>query len=132
MPRPIVVTGGLYFVDDSYIRFGTDPTGRRVPHKERRVVLVVSGTKTASDPAWPLVLICPCSSQRTLATPFCVLLPTDQAPGLKKTWIRVPALMPLAKEFLQDFIQPVQEDILQEVQARIAEYLGLLDDPDDA
>lgn len=52
------------------------------------------------------------------------------SPALKRTWVRVPALMPLANTRLQDYIQALDEDKFQEVQARVAEYLGLLDDAD--
>lgn len=38
--------------------------------------------------------------------------------------------MPLANTRLQDYIQALDEDKFQEVQARVAEYLGLLDDAD--
>jgi mRNA-degrading endonuclease toxin of MazEF toxin-antitoxin module len=127
MPRPSVLTGGMYYVEDSLIRFPGEGAGR-TPHVERRVVVVISGAATASDTGWPFVVVCPFSSQTKLKTRFCVPIPADQAPSLKKTWVRVPALSPLAKTDLQDFIQPLSEDRFREVQARVAQYLGFLDD----
>ena len=105
------------------------PDDDREYHAERRPVLVVSGSLTNSDATWPFVLACPLSSSTTRKTRYCVKLSAEEAAG-KKTWVRVPAVQPLLKAQLQDMVQTIDEGRLEEVHARIVQYLGLFPDAD--
>ncbi|WP_169789136.1 hypothetical protein [Nonomuraea candida] len=45
---------------------------------------------------------------------------------IKKCWIRVPVVQPLMKTALEDRTGALDEDLLTQVQGRVAQYLGLL------
>lgn len=87
---------------------------------------MVSGSETNSDRTWPFVLVCPLSSSTHHKTRYCVKLSASEAG--KKTWVRVPAVQPLLKGALEDMMQTLSEERLQEVHARVVEYMGLLVD----
>ena len=89
---------------------------------------MLSGDTTNDDPAWVTVLVVPLSSSTTRRTRFCVKLSVGEGNLSKKTWARVPAVQPLAKAHLQDFSGPLPVDKLEQIQARLFEYMGLTDD----
>lgn len=60
-------------------------------------------------------------------TRFCVKLADGEANVSKKCWIRIPAVQPMEKGHVQDHTGVMSEQRLHEVQARLVEYLGLLD-----
>lgn len=125
MATPVV--GGIYIVRDGALTL--PPNDRRDVHPTRPVV-VLSRPDTNVDPNWPVVLVCPLSSSTGLKTRFCVKLAAGEANSNKKTWIRVPAVQPLLKSELGSHTGTLDQDKLEEVQARLLEYLGLDDDPD--
>lgn len=69
------------------------------------------------------------SGSTTYKTRFDVKLAAGEAGTSKKCWIRVPATQPLLKSDLEDLTGKLQASKLSEVQARLVEYLGLIDTP---
>ena len=67
------------------------------------------------------------SSETTRKTRFCVKIPADEANSGRKTWARVPAVQPLLKADLQDRFGLLPAARVEEVQARLFQYLGLSD-----
>ncbi|WP_436762857.1 type II toxin-antitoxin system PemK/MazF family toxin [Streptosporangium sp. V21-05] len=124
MPGPYLA-GGVYLVSDKSLRLV--PEEERVVHDERRPVAVVTGTESNGDPEWPFVLVCPVSGSTSRRTRFDVQLAKGQGGAIKKCWIRIPAVQPLLKSALEDRSGPLNEDLLTQVQGRLAQYLGLLD-----
>lgn len=124
MPGPYIV-GGVYLVTDKTVRLF--PEEDRVIHDERRPVVVVSGAQSNCDPDWPFVLACPISGSTSRRTRFDVQLAKGQGGVVKKCWIRIPAVQPLTKSVLEDRTGILDEDLLTQVQGRLAQYLGLLD-----
>ncbi|GIH98760.1 type II toxin-antitoxin system PemK/MazF family toxin [Planobispora takensis] len=124
MPGPYMA-GGVHLVSDKALRL--IPEEERVVHDERRPVVVVTGTETNGDPAWPFVLICPISGSTSRRTRFDVQLAKGQGGAVKKCWIRIPAVQPLMKSALEDRTGMLDEDLLTQLQGRLAQYLGLLD-----
>jgi mRNA-degrading endonuclease toxin of MazEF toxin-antitoxin module len=123
MRNPVVI-GGVYYVADDIISL--PPNDDRDIHEERRTVIVVTGPETNSDSDWDFVLIVPTSGSTSRRTPFCVKLAAGQGNLTKKCWARVPAVQPLLKSDLQDHCGVIPEQPLKEIQARLAEYMGLL------
>jgi len=126
MPAP--VTGGLYLVADSKLTLV--PKEKRQVHDERRRFLVLSGAETNSDEKWPVVLGCPVSASTTYKTRFDVQLAYGEAGVTKKCWIRIPANQPLLKDDLEDLTGTLPPGRLEEAQARLLEYLGLVEPTD--
>jgi mRNA-degrading endonuclease toxin of MazEF toxin-antitoxin module len=124
--RPLVTAGGVYYVTDDKIRLL--PEEQRELHDHRRPALVVSGFSANSDPDWLFVLICPISGSTRHRTRYDVQLAAGQGGVVKKCWVRVPAIQPLMKDRLGDRLGNVDGRLLSQVQARIAQYVGLLDD----
>ncbi|WP_157520913.1 type II toxin-antitoxin system PemK/MazF family toxin [Herbidospora daliensis] len=124
MPGPYVA-GGVYLVNDKVVRLL--PEDKRVVHDERRMVVVVTGGGPNRDPDWPVVLICPISGSTRQRTAFDIQLARGQGGATKKCWIRIPAVQPLMKSVLEDRTGALDENLLTQVQARLAQYLGLLD-----
>ncbi|MFB4275304.1 type II toxin-antitoxin system PemK/MazF family toxin [Nonomuraea sp. MTCD27] len=118
------MSGGVYLVGDKEVRL--IPEEERVVHDERRPVVVVTGGGTNSDTSWPFVLACPISGSTSRRTRFDVHLARGQGGVVKKCWIRVPAVQPLLKTALEDRTGTLDEDLLTQVQGRLAQYLGLL------
>ncbi|GAA4522600.1 hypothetical protein GCM10023096_49580 [Nonomuraea ferruginea] len=123
MPAPYVA-GGVYLVSDKTLRL--IPEEERVVHDERRPVVVVTGGQSNGDPDWPFVLVCPVSSSTSRRTRFDVQLARGQGGVIKKCWIRVPAVQPLMKSVLEDRTGTLDEDVLTQIQGRLAQYPGLL------
>jgi mRNA-degrading endonuclease toxin of MazEF toxin-antitoxin module len=126
MPAPL--TGGLYLVADSKLTLL--PKEKRQVHDERRRFVVLSGAETNSDEKWPVVLGCPVSASTTYKTRFDVQLAHGEAGVTKKCWIRIPANQPLLKEDLEDLTGTLPPGRLEEAQARLLEYLGLVEPTD--
>lgn len=120
----VAVIGGLYLVADSKLTLL--PEEERQVHDERRRFIVLSGSDTNSEPEWPLVLGCPVSASTRYKTPFDVKLAAGEAGATKKCWIRVPAAQPLLKKDLEDLTGTLSAIRLQEAQARLLQYLGLV------
>lgn len=120
---PAIIVGGLYMVVDEKITLL--PKEERQVHEERRRFVVLSG-ETNSDQEWPLVLGCPVSASTSFRTRFDVKLAAGEAGATKKCWIRIPATQPLLKTDLEDLTGTLKADRLQEVQARLLQYLGLI------
>jgi mRNA-degrading endonuclease toxin of MazEF toxin-antitoxin module len=121
LPSPVYV-GGIYLVDDRALRL--IPEEERVVHDARRPVVVLSGSDTNNDPGWPFLLACPLSSSTRRRTRFDVQLAVGQGNVTKKTWVRIPAIQPLIKSSLQDRQGTLDERLLSQIQARLAQYLG--------
>lgn len=120
------VIGGLYLVADS--KLSLLPEQERQVHDERRRFVVLSGSETNSEPEWPAVLGCPVSGSTRCRTRFDVLLAYGEANVTKKCWIRVQAVQPLLKSDLQDLTGILTGARLQETQARLLQYLGLINE----
>lgn len=121
--RPII--GGIYWVDDSDVSL--PPNDQRKLHP-KRTVLVLSGPDSNFDPTWELVLVAPLSSETARKTKFCVKLAQGDGNVMKKCWVRVPAVQPLLKTHLRDHLGVVPAEKLEEVQARLFDYMGLADE----
>lgn len=120
-----VLVGGIYLVKDGEIRL--IPEDKRQIHTERRPVVVVSGGASNSDEDWPFILACPLSTSTTRRTKYDVQLNMGQGNVSKKTWIRIPAVQPLMKTDLQDHTGVLPGRILEEIQARLVQYMGMFD-----
>lgn len=119
-----VVIGGLYLVADWKLKLL--PAEERQVHDERRRFVVLSGSETNSEPDWPAVLGCPVSASTRYKTQFDVRLAFGEAGAAKKCWIRVPAMQPLLKQDLEDLTGTLSAGRLEETQARMLQYLGLI------
>ena len=74
----------------------------------------------------------PISSSTARKTGYCVKLNAGEGGLVKKGWVRVIAVQPLLKSDLQDRLGVVPAERLEEVQARLFQYLGLpIDDLDE-
>jgi mRNA-degrading endonuclease toxin of MazEF toxin-antitoxin module len=123
---PPIVAGGVYLVRDE--RLTLLPEEERTLHNERRRFVVLSA-ETNSELGWPLVLGCPISGSTSHRTRFDVKLGAGEAGTTKRCWIRVPALQPLLKVDLEDLTGKLDESKLEELYARVVEYLGLTSPP---
>ncbi|GIE92298.1 type II toxin-antitoxin system PemK/MazF family toxin [Actinoplanes regularis] len=127
-----VIHGGVYLVKDSAITL--PPNDERQVHDERRPVVVLSGPNTNSFAGWRTVLVAPVSSSTSLKTGYCVKISAGEGGLPKKCWVRVLAVQPLLKSDLEDRLGVLPGDRLEEIQARLFQYLGLpiedLDEPD--
>lgn len=121
-----VVVGGVYLVSDNCLTL--PPERAREIHETRRPFLVLSGPAHNGDPDWPVVLGCPLSSSTSWRTGLCVKIAAGEAGSDRKTWVRIPALQPLMRSDLQDLQGTLSTERLEEVQARVLEYMGLLSD----
>lgn len=121
-----IIRGGVYLVDDKELRL--IPEEQRVVHDARRPVVVVSGAKTNPEESWPFVVICPISGSTSKRTRFDVQLAPGQGGVAKKCWIRIPAMQPAMKSVLEDRSGVLEERLLAQIDVRISQYLGLLDD----
>jgi mRNA-degrading endonuclease toxin of MazEF toxin-antitoxin module len=119
-----VVVGGLYFVRDDAFRLPPEP--ERQVHSERRPFLVLSGSDTNSDDEWRIASGCPLSSSTRYHTHLDVKMAAGEAGLPKKCWVRVHALQPVMKSDLEDHLGVLGAERLQEVQARVLQYLGLI------
>jgi mRNA-degrading endonuclease toxin of MazEF toxin-antitoxin module len=119
-----VIIGGVYLIKDELIRLL--PEEKREVHVTRRPAVVISGPATNGEAEWPVVLVCPISGSTTHRTRYDVQLAAGQGGATKKCWIRVPAVQPLLKTHLQDRAGILDERLLSQVQARLAQYLGLV------
>lgn len=125
-----VINGGVYYVKDSAISL--PPNDGRKYHDERRPVVVLSGPNTNSFAGWRTVLVAPISTSTSLKTQYCVRLGANEGGLPKKCWVRVVALQPLLKSDLQDRLGVLSAERLEEVQARLFQYMGLyIEDLDD-
>lgn len=118
-----VVIGGVYYVKDSAITL--PPNDERNFHDERRPVVVLSGPDTNSNGGWRIVLVAPISSSSSLKTGFCVKLAAGDGGVVKKCWVRVVAIQPLLKSDLGDRLGVLPAGRLEEIQARLFQYMGL-------
>ncbi|MDG4803738.1 MULTISPECIES: type II toxin-antitoxin system PemK/MazF family toxin [Micromonospora] len=119
-----VVQGGIYWVTDTDISL--PPNHDRKTHP-RRPVVVLTGPDTNSHAGWRFVLVAPISSESTRKTVYCVKLSAGEGNVASKCWVRVPAVQPLMKDQLTDMIGILPAQRLEEIQARLWQYLGLVD-----
>lgn len=124
-----VVHGGIYYVDDSKITL--PPDSDRSYHESRRPVVVLSGPETNGKRSWQTVLAAPVSSSTSRKTSYCVRLAAGEGGMSKKCWVRVVAVQPLLKSDLGDRTDVLRPVRLEEIQARLFQYLGVLDDPEE-
>lgn len=101
-------------------------------HTTRRSVIVVSdqnqihGTNSWSSNVWPSVLIVPISTQERLKTAFDVEIPYGEGNLGTRGWARIPALQLIDKDYLEDMSGQIRLEKLEEITARILDYLGIL------
>lgn len=125
-----VINGGVYYVKDPVISL--PPNDDRSIHEERRPVVVLSGPNTNSFAGWRTVLVAPISSSTSLKTQYCVKLSAGEGGLTKKCWVRVVAVQPLLKSDLEDRLGVLPAERVEEIQARLFQYMGLyIDDLDD-
>lgn len=122
---PAIVAGGVYVVDDNALSL--PPNDNRTYHQSRPLI-VISGSTTNSDPNWPTALVVPTSSSTQMRTRFCVKLGHGEGGLDRKTWARVPAAQPLMKSELTTNLGIISGVLLEEIHARLLEFMGLLDD----
>ena len=120
---PQLSAGGVYFVKDELITLL--PEEDREAHEERRPVVVLSGSKTNDDAVWRTVLCCPISGSTSRKTAYCVALAYGEANMTKKCWIRVPAIQPLMKDHLEDYVGALPPEKLRLLHLRLVQYMGL-------
>ena len=89
--------------------------------------MVLSRQDKNNDPEWRIVLVAPLSSETGRKTEFCVKINVGEGGSSKKTWVRVPAVQPLAKNLLGDHTGVLPEEKLKQVRASLLHYLGMLD-----
>ncbi|WP_432086144.1 type II toxin-antitoxin system PemK/MazF family toxin [Streptomyces sp. bgisy095] len=121
-----VYAGGVYYVVDDKLRL--IPDEERQLHDTRRPVVVMTGPTANGDIRWPFVLVCPISGSTSRKTRYDVQLAAGQGGVTKKCWIRVPAVQPLMKDKLGDRLGTLDERVLSQAQARLAQYLGMIED----
>lgn len=115
--------GGVYWFPDDKLTL--PPNSQRNLHP-RRPVIVVSSDVTNHDRGWPTVLIVPASSSTSLHTEFCLKLNKGDGGLDKKTWARVPAVQPVLKADLEDFVGRLSPDLLEQLYARLVRFMGLI------
>lgn len=120
----MAIHGALYLVSDKAISMPPEDT--RNLHQERRYFLVLSGSDSNSDPTWPIVFGCPLSSARDFNTIYDVKLAAGEGNVVKKCWVRVTLAQPLAKADLQDRAGTLTASRLEEVQAKLLWYMGMI------
>jgi mRNA-degrading endonuclease toxin of MazEF toxin-antitoxin module len=118
-----IQTGGVYWVDDRTL---TLPPNDIRDYHDRRPVVVLSSDVTNVDSAWKTVLIVPTSSSTKLWTRYCVKLGMGVANLDRKTWARVPAIQPILKADLSDYLGALPSEKLEEIQGRLLDFMGLL------
>ena len=123
---PEVRTGDVYLVRDE--RISLLPDSDRNIHSERRPFVILSNNQKNSQQNWPVVLGCPISSSTKYRTEYDFKLGHGEAGVTKKCWITVPALQRLLKEDLEDKQGALDASQLEEVQAAVLDYMGLLSD----
>jgi mRNA-degrading endonuclease toxin of MazEF toxin-antitoxin module len=128
MISSLVVNGGVYYVNDTALSL--PPNDDRTYHEARRPVVVLSGPDTNSNRGWRTVLVAPISSSTSLKTGFCVKLSAGEGGLTKRCWVRVVAIQPLMKSDLGDRLGVLGGDRLEEIQARLFQYMGLADEVD--
>lgn len=122
-PRP----GGVYLVADRDLSL--PPKDDRLVHEERRPVVVLSGLSTNGDTSWPVVLVVPLSTSTSRRTRFCVKIGAGEGNVTKRTWARVPAVQPLAKDSLQDHLGVLPAERLEQIHAKLLQYMDVIDLP---
>ena len=127
MKMPVI--GGVYLVADEALSL--DDGQPRNVHDARRPFVVLSADNYNNDPAWRVVLGCPTSKSTSFRTDLCVKLNAGDANVPKKCWVRIPALQGIARSSLEDMTGVLPPDKLQEVQMRVLQFLGLIDDEED-
>ncbi|MXW41515.1 MAG: type II toxin-antitoxin system PemK/MazF family toxin [Acidimicrobiia bacterium] len=118
-----IIAGGVYYVADDKLTLL--PESKRTKHEERRPFVVISGQTQNNDSGWPLVLGCPISSSTTQRTRFCIKLFQGEANLSKKSWIRVPAIQPLSKGDLEDFLGTISKVAAENLMASILKYMDV-------
>ena len=88
-------------------------------------MVVLSGPNTNSSAGWRTILVAPLSSATSLKTGFCVKVSAGEGGVARKCWVRVIAIQPLLKSDLQDRLGVLPAERLEEIQARLFQYLGL-------
>ena len=119
--------GDVFLVADRLLNL--PPTSDRKVYPDARPrPFVVLSYLNGPIPDLPTVLGCPISSETTRWTPLCVKLGAGEAGLSRKSWIRIPALQPVAKEDLYSgkLIGRLHQDKIDIAQQRILLYLGLL------
>lgn len=122
----LVVNGGIYYVKDAALTL--PPNDDREIHETRRPVIVLSGPSANSNRGWLFVLVAPISSSTSRKTHLCVKLSAGEGGLSKKGWVRTAAIQPLLKEDLSDQLGVVNAERLEQIHARLFQYMGLIDD----
>lgn len=90
------------------------------------------GRDANSLAGWRTVLAAPISTSTKRKTSYCVKLGAGEGGLSKKSWVRVISIQPLLKSDLQDRLGVLNADRLEEIQARLFQYMGLpVEDLDD-
>ncbi|WP_257643206.1 type II toxin-antitoxin system PemK/MazF family toxin [Micrococcus luteus] len=118
-PRP----GDIFYVTD--VSLSLPPEDDREVHASRRPCLILSCEEKNSQPGWPILLIAPISSSTNRRTQYCVKLGAGEANLPRKCWVRVPAVQPLAKDDISDYLGSISQARLEEVQAGLMMYMGI-------
>lgn len=120
----LLVAGGVYWLPDEDITLL--PPEERALHP-RRPVITVSSQELMTDADWPFALVIPTSTQPRRATRFCIEIKAGEGNLPQDTWARVPAVQPVMKSALTQYIGLVPPLRLTEIKASVVAYMGLLD-----
>jgi mRNA-degrading endonuclease toxin of MazEF toxin-antitoxin module len=93
-------------------------------------VIVISAHRPNVDATWKTALVIPTSSSTRLWTPYCVKLSAGTGGLDRKTWARVPAVQPFMKSALGNQVGVLPDRKLEEIHARLLDYMGLLTQAD--
>ncbi|MCY3608658.1 MAG: type II toxin-antitoxin system PemK/MazF family toxin [Acidimicrobiaceae bacterium] len=124
----MVNIGDVFLVADRLLNLPPEGDRKVYPDTQPRPFVVLSFLN-GPNPDLPTVLGCPISSETTRWTPLCVKLGAGEAGLNRKSWIRIPALQPVAKTDLppSKMLGRLPQDKLEVAQKRILVYLGLSD-----
>ena len=124
----MVNVGDVFLVADRLLNLPPEGGRKVYPDTQPRPFVVLSFLN-GPDPDLPTVLGCPISSETTRWTPLCVKLGAGEAGLNRRSWIRIPALQPVAKTDLppSKMLGRLPQAKLEVAQKRILVYLGLSD-----
>lgn len=121
-----VTRGAIFMIPDGALTLPPESLRGEV-HKERRPFVILTNNESILDPNFPIVTGCPISSSTNFRTSFDVKLPAGEGGVVKKCWVRIPAIQPLAKSVVltQDMCGTLSPAYLEAIDVAIAEYLNL-------
>lgn len=115
--------GSVHLIADNLLTML--PTAQKIDHPTRPVV-IISRDDLNIDAGWPFVIAIPISTSTKFRTPHCVAINAGNGNLPRKCWARTGMMQPLEKQSIGQMLGKLTEDRLQEIELRVAEYLGLI------